>query len=284
MKIAVTGACGNVGQAVVTQCHNSGHSTVQIDLPGTQPPPQNANLPNSTFKTCDLSNDYEGTRAALETCDAIIHLAAIPNPVGKPDDKTHNVNVCASFNGFRAAAELGITRFCYASSVNAIGLAYSNRPLHFDYFPLDEQSRQRPTDSYALAKMEAEQQAASFVDWFPGMRIACMRFHQVQPLHEVREQHEGDWERNAVKQLFGWVNPMATARACVLSVEKCGEWEGMEVFNVCAPTTTQGRSSRELAEQYYPNAEIRGGFEGNAAFWTSEKAERMLGWKHSETE
>lgn len=284
MKIAITGACGKVGQAVVTQCSQSGHSTVQIDLPGTSPGPTNSQLPNTTFHTVDLASDYESTRSAFSGCDAIIHLAAIPNPVGKPDDKTHNVNVTACFNGMRAAGELGIKRFCYASSVNAIGLAYSNQPLKFDYFPIDEAAPQRPTDSYALAKMEAELQAASFVEWFPGMKIACMRFHQVGALEEVRREHEADWVERGVKQLWGWVNPAATARACLLSVERCEQWEGMEVFNVCAPTTTQEKSSRELAKEYWPGTEIRGKFDGCEAFWTCEKAERVLGWKHTETE
>lgn len=44
-------------------------------------------------------------------------------------------NVNGAFNAFRAAAELKIKRVCYASSVNAIGLAYANQPLKFDYFP-----------------------------------------------------------------------------------------------------------------------------------------------------
>lgn len=93
---------------------------------------------------------------AFEGCDAVIHLGAIPNPVGKDDWKVYSNNVNSAFNGFHAAGKLGIKRLCYASSVNAIGLAYSKQPLHFDYFPIDEDAPQRPTDAYALAKEEAE--------------------------------------------------------------------------------------------------------------------------------
>lgn len=42
------------------------------------------------------------------------------------DGQVHSNNVNSAFNGFRAAGELGIKRICYASSVNAIGLAYTN--------------------------------------------------------------------------------------------------------------------------------------------------------------
>lgn len=49
--------------------------------------------------------------------------------------QVHNNNVNSAFIALRAAGELGIKRFCLASSVNAIGLAYANQPLNFDYFP-----------------------------------------------------------------------------------------------------------------------------------------------------
>lgn len=44
-------------------------------------------------------------------------------------------NTASAFIGLRAAAENGIKRFALASSVNAIGLVYSEQPLKFDYFP-----------------------------------------------------------------------------------------------------------------------------------------------------
>jgi nucleoside-diphosphate-sugar epimerase len=84
------------------------------------------------MRTADVANSYDDTLQAFKGCDAIVHLAAIPNPVGKEDWKVHSNNVNSAFNGFRAAGELGIKRFCYASSVNAIGLAYANQPLKFD--------------------------------------------------------------------------------------------------------------------------------------------------------
>lgn len=240
--------------------------------------------PNSEMRTADVANDYDATIKAFKGCDAIIHLAAIPDPVDKDDSKVHNNNVNSAFNGLHAAGELGIHKVCYASSVNAIGLAYSNRPLKFDCFPIDEETTQRPTDSYALAKDEAELQAQSFVHWFPGMNIACMRIHQVAPRKEAKQEQEEQWEARGVRQLWGWVNPSAVARICLMSVEKSDKVNGCEVFNVAAPTTTQSTPSEELAKKYFPDVEIRGGLSENQSFWTCEKAERILGWTHHETE
>lgn len=280
MKIAITGARGTLGRSVVQACAKAHHQTIQVNRTDQE----YDGTPNSEMRTADVANDYEATVEAFKGCDAIIHLAAIPNPVDKEDAKVHNNNVTSAFNGFRAAAELKIKRFCYASSVNAIGLAYANQPLKFDYFPLDEEAPENPTDAYALAKQEAETQAKAFTNWFPGMNIACLRIHQVEPRKTVQKEHEEQWDSSAVRQLWGWVNPEATARACLLAVEKSEAVNGFGVFNIIAPNTTQSTSSRELAKKYFPNAEIRGEFSGNQAFWTADRARQVLGWTHDETE
>jgi nucleoside-diphosphate-sugar epimerase len=280
MKIAITGARGTVGRALVKVCSKAGHHTVQVNRTDQE----YDGTPNSEMRTADTANSYDDTVKAFQGCDAVIHLAAIPDPVNKDDWKVHNNNVNSAFNGFRAAGEVGIKRFCYASSVNAIGLSYSNRPLHFDYFPLDENAPQNPTDSYALAKQEAEVQARAFINWFPGMNIACLRLHEVAPLKDVQKEHKDDWENAAVRQLWGWVHPEATARACLLAVEKSDKIRGFELFNIIAPTTTQDIPSEELAKKYFPDAEIRGDMSKNQAFWTTDKAERILGWTHDEKE
>ena len=276
MRIAITGARGTVGRAVVKQASEAGHSTVQVDRTDTK----YDGTPNSEMRTADTANDYKATLEAFKGCDAVIHLAAIPDPLGKDDELVHNNNVTSAFNGFYAAAQLGIKRFCYASSVNAIGLEYATRPLKFDYFPIDEEVPSTPTDSYALAKEEAEAQARAFARWFPGMNIACMRIHAVASREEAQQGHNERWEDSAVKSLWGWVSPEATARACLLTVEKNDSFSGAEIFNVVAPTTTQDTPSRELAKKYYPDTEIRGAFQGNESFFTAAKANRILGWKH----
>ncbi|KUL85770.1 hypothetical protein ZTR_08484 [Talaromyces verruculosus] len=156
MKIAITGARGSVGKTLVKLCSEAGHHTVQINRTHTE----HDGTPNSEMKTADIANNYDAALEAFKGCDAIIHLAAVPDPVGKANWYVHNNNVNAAFNGFHAAGELGIKRICFASSVNAIGLAFANKPLHFDYFPIDEDAPQHPTDAYALAKAEAEYQAS----------------------------------------------------------------------------------------------------------------------------
>ncbi|KAK3094230.1 hypothetical protein LTR53_019564, partial [Teratosphaeriaceae sp. CCFEE 6253] len=110
MKIAVTGSSGTVGKEVVDLCMADGHQVVQIDL---AKPTSSA---DSDVKIVDVASDYHGFVDALRGCEALVHLAAIPNPVNRLDATVHNSNVSAAFNGFRACGELGTTRIAYASS------------------------------------------------------------------------------------------------------------------------------------------------------------------------
>ncbi|KAK3114835.1 hypothetical protein LTR53_006446, partial [Teratosphaeriaceae sp. CCFEE 6253] len=99
--------------------------------------------------------------------------------------------------------------------------------------------------------------------------------------------HAVDWEGAAVGQLFGWVHPWAVARACLAAIEQADDYEGAQVFNIAAPNTAQETPSLELARKYFPDAEIRGDWgegNGNVSVWTTDKAERVLGWKDHELE
>ncbi len=81
MKIAITGARGTVGQAVVNVCSKAGYSTVQVN----RTEEKNNGFQNTEMRTADAASDYEATLNAFKGCDAVIHLAAIPNPVDKAD-------------------------------------------------------------------------------------------------------------------------------------------------------------------------------------------------------
>ncbi|PVH95201.1 UDP-galactose 4-epimerase [Periconia macrospinosa] len=276
MKIAVTGAQGCLGKDVVRLCAAAGHSTVQIDR--VEAPPND--IPNSEIRTADAT-DYDAMLEALRGCDALIHLASVPRPGILPEAVTYGNNVQSSFNGFRACGELGIKRICYASSINAIGLVFSHiLPVKYAYFPIDEDYPANPTDGYSLAKLGSEMQAKAFANWFPGTKIACLRLHWIIQREQVMEYQKG--EECAVENLWGYVEPAAAARACLLAVEQAHQFEGHQIFNIANPRTTSTEDSTALARKYFPDVEIKDGLDGNRGFWTVHKAETLLGWEHGE--
>ncbi len=275
MKIAVTGGSGGIGRAIVTGALQQGHSVVSID----KAPPQVQQGPNLTCVQADIT-DYDAMVSAFHGCDALIHMGAIPSPNGRLDHVVHNNNVVGSYNALRAAVENGIKRVCQASSVNAIGHSYGLE-AHFDYFPIDEGHPNYADEPYSLSKWICEQQADSFVRRYEDMRIASMRFHWVIPDRALAEARHGMAYEEVSKHLWAYTMIPAAVSACLLSLTE--NFDGHEVFYIVAPDTSIDVPTLELAKRFFPDVPIRGDFDGyggRASFFSSAKAERILGWKH----
>ncbi len=272
MKIAVTGASGGIGRAIVAEAERRGHSVVGIDR-AEHPDVAASDTRQFIHATTD---DFDALKAAFAGCDAVIHMAAIPSPVRDPGHVVHNNNVVGSFNALQAAAENGIMRVCQASSVNAIGHSFSINP-RYDYFPIDEQHANYSEDGYSLSKWICEQQADGFVRRFPGMVIASMRFHFVCDDRSIA-QALYEPSRSKAHHLWAYTRRDAAADACLLSLE--APITGHEVFYIVAPDTISDTPSRELAAEFLPDVEVRDGLTANRSFFNSAKAERLLGWTH----
>jgi UDP-glucose 4-epimerase len=273
MRIAITGASGLVGRAVVELALSQGHSVVSIDR---AQPTQGTAHANVTFIQADMA-DYPGVEQALRGCDALVHLAAIPSPRGHADHEVHNNNVVGSYNALCAAAQLGINRVCQASSVNATGAVYSRWP-RYDYFPLDEQHPTYNEDPYSLSKWICEQQADAFARRYEAMTIASLRFHAVVPSRDAIVQRAAHFSDLLPKQLWGYTRLDATARSCLLSLT--ATFQGHEAFYIVAPDTMMETPSIELKRQFFPDVPVRGDLSDHRGFYNCAKAEHLLGWKH----
>lgn len=271
MKIAVTGGNGTIGQAVVELALSQGHSIVNIDRQ------QGADSKEGVTQLSVDTTDYDAFENVLQSCEALIHLAAISFPGGNPDHLVHNNNVVSSYNALRAAVEVGINRVCQASSINAIGGIYSRWP-RYEYFPVDEKHPTHNEDPYSLSKWICELQADSIVRRYEHMTIASLRLHGVvSGLKETRK-----WEKalglRIAKHLWGFTSREATARACLLGIT--ADFSGHEIFYIVAPRTMMETPSPILKEEYYPDVPIIGDLSGNKGFFNCQKAERLLGWHH----
>jgi len=143
MKIAVTGGGGDMGRALIPYLLEQNHTVVSIDrvLPGSH-------VHEVNFVAAD-TRDFGQFVASIRGCDALVHLAAIRAPGIHPDPVTYADNTVGSYNALYAASTLGIKRICLASSINAIGGAFSRTP-RYDYFPVDEGHPTYAEDPYSL--------------------------------------------------------------------------------------------------------------------------------------
>jgi UDP-glucose 4-epimerase len=273
MKIAVTGGNGDMGRKLIPYLLEQNHTVVSLDrtVPGTR-------VPGVDFLIADV-RDFGQLAASIRGCDALIHLAAIRSPVNHPDPVVYADNTVSSYNALSAASALGIKRVCLASSINAIGGAFSHSP-RYDYFPLDEQHRTYAEDPYSLSKWVLEQQGDAFARRFEGMTIASLRLHMLVDARAKATEITSRIGEIAARHLWGYTVLDEASRACLLSLT--ADFTGHEVFYIAAPHTAASEPSLELAHQYYPDTEIRGDFSDHTAFFNCAKAERLLGWKHQE--
>ena len=273
MRIAVTGGNGDMGRDLIPYLLEQNHAVVSIDrvFPTT-------NIPGVSFLMAD-TRDFGQFIASIHGCEALIHLAAIRAPVNHPDPVVYADNTISSYNALSAAAALEIKRVCLASSINAIGGAFSRSP-RYDYFPLDEKHPTYAEDPYGLSKWVLEQQADAFARRYDSMTIASLRFHWLLNTRDQAVKNAERMQELSIRHLWAYTLLDEASRAILLSLT--ADFNGHEVFYITAPYTASDQPSLELARQYYPHTEIRGAFADYTSFFDCAKAARLLGWKHKE--
>jgi nucleoside-diphosphate-sugar epimerase len=273
MRIAVTGGNGDMGRDLIPYLLEQGHTVVSLDR--TIP---SANRKDVSYFIAD-TRDFGQLVSGIRGCEALIHLAAIRAPLNYPDPVVYADNTISSYNALSAASALGIKRLCLASSINAIGGAFSRSPK-YDYFPLNEQHPTYAEDPYSLSKWVLEQQADAFARRYEWMKIASLRFHWLLDSRDRAVQNTARMDGLSMRHLWAYTILGEASRAILLSL--LADFTGHEVFYIVAPHTASAYPSLELARQHYPQVEIRGDLSNFTGFFDCAKATRLLGWKHQE--
>ncbi len=164
MKVAVTGISGYLGKVLLPLLESDPEieSIVGIDV---GEPPASGKL---SFVRSDVRSP--AIKEALQGCDALVHLAFIVMPI-KSEGETDSINVFGTKNVLRAAAELGIQKVVYTSSVAAYGAWPDNPPLIKE----DWYIRPMPSFYYARTKAIVENWLDSFEREHPDMWITRLR-------------------------------------------------------------------------------------------------------------
>jgi len=153
----------------------------EVRVIGIEPDPH---IKGIEYATCDIL-DYAHVREQMKGIEAVVHLAAIPSPRSHPGQQTFQVNTAGTFNVFEAAAAEGIKRIVQASSINAMGCAWSKADVQAHYFPIDEAHPIYTTDPYSFSKQVIE----DIGDYYwrrEGISSVAMRFPAVWPPDTVK--------------------------------------------------------------------------------------------------
>jgi UDP-glucose 4-epimerase len=144
MKVLVTGATGFVGNALCKHLTTHGHQVMRAVR-------RDATLSGDVvFSEIDGATDWA---EALTGCDAVVHLAArvhvMDDTAVDPLALYQATNTDATLNLARQAAQTGVKRFVYVSSIKVNGEGRDT--------PYRETDAAAPEDAYAISKWEAEQ-------------------------------------------------------------------------------------------------------------------------------
>ena len=155
MKVLITGGTGAVGRMAVARLVENGHDVTVI---GRRP---DMIIEGAEYRQCDIL-DFDCLTENVLGQEAIVHLAAIPNPGKGTAQDIFNVNCSGTFNVYRAAANTGISRIVSASSINALGYNFGIKRFQLSYFPMDEEHASFTTDPYSFSKQVMEEIGAYF--------------------------------------------------------------------------------------------------------------------------
>ncbi|HEY8913887.1 NAD(P)-dependent oxidoreductase [Lacisediminihabitans sp.] len=272
MRIAVTGATGKLGRAVVERLRTSGHSVIALDIVGARGP---------GFTQVDFT-DYGQTVDALfgindrhDGLDAVVHLAAAPAGGILPDSQTFHNNMSATFNVFQAARRAGIKNIVYASSETVLGIPFETPP---PYIPVDEEYDTRPESIYSLTKHLEEQLAIKLVRWDPELSITGLRFSNVMDVADYAAFPSYDKDaRLRSWNLWGYIDARDGAQAVERALLR--NVPGFEAFIIAASDTTMSRSSASLASEVFPNVTVTKELGETETMLSIDKARRLLGFE-----
>ena len=282
--VFVTGSTGRIGECIVADLLDHGYEVVGADL--FPPAETNEGWPTEFKFSFVETTDFGQVVSAMKGCDAVIHLTAMTGRRRGPEHEVFRVGMVSNWNVLEAAEILGIEKIVMASSVNAIGAAFSKGINPRAYFPIDEEQPTFSEDSYSLSKWLGEKMAEAFVRRRAGkIQIASMRFHALmnrerQSLLNAASEPRGETERNAM-HFWGWTDLIEAARTCVLALE--ADFGGHEAFFINGEDTAADEPTESLIKREYPEAEIRTPMPGNATAISVEKAKRLLGWEPKAT-
>ena len=187
MKVLITGGAGHVGKATTERLVKHGWEVRVIGLEA------GIEIPGAEFVTCDIMN-YGDLREQLRGCDAVVHLAAIPQPRTANARKLFEVNVAGTYNVFEAAAAEGVRRIVQASSINAFGCYYGLTDMSIQYFPINEEHPTFTTDPYSFSK-ESIESIGRYYWRRDGISSVALRFPAVlsntySENEDVRQRHQ----------------------------------------------------------------------------------------------
>ena len=271
MRLLITGGSGRLGRWVVEELRDD-YEVVVAGLEET--PPADAVRPGVRYEQADLT-DAEAVARVAEGAEAIVHLAAIPSPIGREPEDVFANNMMSTFNVVEAAIRQNARKVIYSSSGSALGFAFRFRDMVPDYMPMDEEHPLRPQDAYGLSKWLGEEilEAATRRT---GIRSIVLRPTSVVGPEDYAERVPKMLENGG--GILAYVDARDFARAVRAALEDT-EIEHDRFFITADDAMTREPLATAFPRRFPGSEAACAGLTGTEGPISCAKAKRMLGYR-----
>ncbi|RXZ83232.1 NAD(P)-dependent oxidoreductase [Paenibacillaceae bacterium] len=271
-RVLVTGAAGKLGRYAMKELAEHGYSIVATDNR-----PYGEGRRYGHFVQADLGQLGE-VYGLVAGVDAILHLAAVPNPINYTPERIFSNNIMSTYHVMEAASKLGINKVVAGSSESAFGFCWAKTPFAPDYFPVDEQHPLLPQESYGLSKVVGELIGDMF-NRREGMDVLSLRYSMIVAPEEYRHFiNRFNETANHHRIMWSYIDIRDAAEASRLALEASDT--GSVQLNVTADDVLSSTPTEELLRRHYPQVtDIREQFVGTQALVSNRAARQLLNWE-----
>jgi nucleoside-diphosphate-sugar epimerase len=190
MKVAIVGATGNVGSALLRALERDERVREIVGIARRRP---SVELPKVTWRTADIGRPDADLAGAFAGADVVVHLAWLIQP-SRDEAVLEAVNVDGSRRVFEAALAAGAGTLVFASSVGAYSPGPKDRAVD-ESWPTDG----IPTSAYSRHKAACERMLDELEAAHPHVRVVRMRpglIFQRSAASEIRRYFLGPFMPN----------------------------------------------------------------------------------------
>ncbi|AML50164.1 NAD-dependent epimerase/dehydratase family protein [Falsihalocynthiibacter arcticus] len=284
MRILFTGGSGKAGRHVCRYLRDQGHRVVNVDLT----PLNEVGIDNlqaditdsgSMFNVMTSYANFDEMEAGtgVPKFDAVVHFAAVPRILIKPDHETFRINTVGTYNVIEAAVKLGIPKVIFASSETTYGVCFSDGTVNPHYLPVDEDYDVDPMDSYGLSKVVNEKTGSAF-QRRSGIDIYGLRIGNVIEPDEY-ENFPAFFADPGVRRrnIFCYIDARDLGQIVDLCLKKDGL--GYQIFNAGNDTNSVNIPNSEILERFFPGVQLNRELADNEALFSNLKIREVLGFK-----
>lgn len=284
MRILFTGGAGKAGRHVVPMLAAAGHTVLNLDLV----PLEAEGVDNLIVDLTDPGQVFSAMQSyanfaelepgtGMPQFDAVVHFAAVPRILIRPDCETFRVNTLSTYNVMEAAVKAGIRKIVFASSETTYGICFADGEMKPDYLPVDEEHPTVPHDAYAMSKVCNEATARSF-QARTGFDIYGLRINNVIEPQEYAGMFPAYMEDPSLRRrnIFAYIDVRDLGRM----VQRCLDTDGLgyEVFNVSNDDLSVGITNAEVRDRFYQGVPVKREMGERETFYANDKAKKLLGF------